>query len=222
MLKEKIFIVGSGWHAKVVIDIIENNNQFEIEGIIDFYNKENEFLWYNMISDWIILKDILKWIDKINVFIALWENSIREKEYLTLLLDNKNIYFPNIIHNSAIISKNSILWNWLFIWPWVIINTNSIIWDFALVNTKVSIDHDCSIWKFASIWPGATLWWWVKVWNYSHIWLWANILEKIYIWENSLIWASSLINKDIINNFIVYWVPWKIIRKRIKSEKIYK
>lgn len=222
MSKKNIFIIWSWWHANVVIDIIENNNEYNIEWVIDFYTKEKYFLWYTIISNWDTLKNIFDWRNDIHVFIAIWENNIREKEYLNLVSKYNNILFPNTIHNSAIISEKAHLWKWIFIWPWVVINTNSTIWNFSLINTKVSIDHDSIISDFSSIWPWVTLGWWVKIWNYSHIWLWANILEKIHIWENSLVWAWSLINKNIDNNLVIYWVPWKVIKERKIGEKIYK
>lgn len=222
MDKEKIFIIWSWWHAKVVIDIIEENNIYEITWIIDLYSDKEKFLWYMLINKIDNLDVLLNWENKVNIFLAIWENYIREKEYLYLISKFQKISFPNIIHKSSMISKKTTLWKWIFIWPWVIINSHSVIWDFTLINTKATIDHDSIIWTFSSIWPWVTMGWWITLWSYSHIWLWANILEKINIWKHSLIWAGSLINKNVPDNVVVYWIPWKVIRNKSEWEKIYK
>ena len=163
MDKKNIFIFWSWWYSKVVIDTILMDNTYNITWIIDFYNSNDNFLWYKLINNKQKLDDIFSLNGDLNIFVAIWENFIREKE-INFLKDNyKNIIFPSIIHKKSILSENLKLWEWIFIWPWVIVNTFSSIWDFSLINTKSSIDHDCELWKYSSIWPWVTFWWWIKI-----------------------------------------------------------
>ena len=83
-----IAIIGSGGHAKIIVDIL---NELNIYNIIGFYddNIKSKLYDLNYLGK---IDNIDKSID--NFIIAIGDNNIRKKIYEK----NKDLLYPNIIH----------------------------------------------------------------------------------------------------------------------------
>ena len=144
-MKEKIVLIGGGGHCHSVIDVIEQENKYEIMGIVD--TKENigkKILDYEIIA----CDDDLETIFQIckNAFITVGQiesNKIRVKIYNNL----KQIGFklPTIISPLAYVSKYSFIDEGTIIMHQALVNTNVKIGKNCIINTKALIEHDCVI-----------------------------------------------------------------------------
>lgn len=219
-VKKNILIIGASGHAKVIIDIVEKQNLFDIVGLIDSYKKTEE-----RISNYDILgteDDLQKIINKYNVFggiIAIGDNFSRMSLFQKISKMDILFEFVTAVHPNATISKTAVIGDGSVIMAGVVVNSDAQLGIQTILNTKCSVDHDCKIGDFSSIAPGVTLGGGVEIDSCSAISLGANIIENISIGKHTVVGAGALVLKSFGDYEIAYGIPAKSIRKRKSSDK---
>jgi len=210
MNNQKVIIVGSSGHSKVIIDIFEKENKYQIVGLLDAYrNIGEETLGYKVIGKEDDLPVLLSKNLNCKIFIAIGDNWIRNKVMRKIVDIVPSIDFATTIHPSAQIGKNVQIGKGVAIMAGAIINSDTIIEDFTIINTKASIDHDSKMLKFSSLAPNVTTGGNVSIGEFS----------AISIGNHTVIGAGGLVMKNCGDNLIMYGIPAKEIRKREKGDK---
>lgn len=217
---EKIFLFGASDHCKYTIDIIEQEAKYEIIGIFDLkLNKGDFFYSYEILG---YLDDFKELSRKMNVnkgIVAIGDNFTRMNMVNKIISILPDFNFINAIHPSVIIGKNTTIGLGCVFMAGVIINNDCLIKNHVFLATKSSIDHDSIVEDYSSFSPGSVTGGRVFVGECTAIGIGATILHYIKIGSNCVVGASSLINKDVANNSVVYGVPFKLIRNRTNDEK---
>jgi sugar O-acyltransferase (sialic acid O-acetyltransferase NeuD family) len=220
MNKEKIIIIGSEGHGKVIADIIEKQGTFSIAGFVNANPQPKTFVMgYPVLGSDNELVQLRAEFPNCHFFIAIGDNSTRHKVKLKIESLFSDIAFPSIIHPSAQIARDVKIGKGVCIMAGVVINSSSNIGDFCILNTKAGIDHDNSIGDFSSLAPNTTTGGDVSIGDFSAIGISATIKHGIKIGKHSVIGAASYINKNLPDNVVAYGIPGKIIRPRIIGEK---
>jgi sugar O-acyltransferase (sialic acid O-acetyltransferase NeuD family) len=213
-----IVIFGAGSHCKVVIDIIEKSNQFNILGLIDSVKEVGtEVLGYKVLGDDHSIRELS--LDIYGGIVAVADNWTRYKTVTKILSIYKNFNFVTAIHPSAVIGKNVTINKGTVVMANVVINSNSNIGRYCIINTRSSVDHDCMINDFATIAPGATLAGNVQVGEHSVISLGANVIHNIKIGEHTVIGAGATVLRNIAPFTVAYGTPAIAIRNRTPGAK---
>lgn len=213
-MKNKVLIIGAGGHARSVMDIILQNNEYEIVGCIDnCYDSRKQVEGMEHIPI-IGNDDMLLEFRKAGIyhcFVALGNNNLREKLFHKI----KDLGFTpiNVISKHAILSSTVNLGDGICIMPGAILNINVVVEDNCILNTNCSIDHDCFIGKNSHIAPGVTLSGAVVVNKNVQIGTGACVIDGINIRERAFIGAGATVVKDITAGMLAYGVPAKEIRK---------
>lgn len=214
----KILIIGASGHAKVIIDIIENQKEYVIFGLIDSYRKKGEkLLNYEVLGT---ENDLVNIVKENNIFagiIAIGNNWHRTLVYNKISLLFEKFTYINAIHPDAIIDKTAQIGHGTVIMAGVIIDNSVIIGKHCIINTKSGVGHDTKINDFSSIAPGATIGGNVKIGECTAISLGANIIENITIGNHTVVGAGSLVNRDIESYKVAYGIPAKPQRNRCPS-----
>lgn len=208
-MKEKLLIIGSGGHAKVIIDMLLENNQYEIVGCIDNYENRSVF-GINVVGKDEDLEKFLKQGVN-NVFIAIGNNCVRKKiyDYVT----NLGYNVINVVSKDARISKFVSFGKGIAIMPGAVINADTFIGNGVIVNTGATIDHDCKIGDFVHVAPGSNLAGKVVISEGSFLGVGTKIIDGINVGKWTIIGAGSVIINDIEDNVTVVGVPGKIIKR---------
>ncbi|BAK70336.1 NeuD/PglB/VioB family sugar acetyltransferase [Aliarcobacter butzleri] len=144
-MKEKIVLIGGGGHCHSVIDVIEQENRYEIIGIVD--TKENigkKVLDYKIIACDDDLETIFLSCKNALITVGQIEsNKIRVKIYNKLKEIGFNL--PAIISPLAYVSKHSFIEEGTIIMHHALVNANTKIGKNCIINTKALIEHDCVI-----------------------------------------------------------------------------
>ncbi len=144
-MKEKIVLIGGGGHCHSVIDVIEQENRYEIIGIVD--TKENiskKVLNYEIIACDDDLETIFLSCKNALITVGQIEsNKIRVKIYNNLKKIGFNL--PTIISPLAYVSKYSFIDEGTIIMHQALINANAKIGKNCIINTKALIEHDCIV-----------------------------------------------------------------------------
>lgn len=218
MKKEKLIIIGASGHAKVIIDIVEKQDKYELLGLIESNpNLEKKVLGYGILGDESILSESI--YNDVYLFIAIGDNWIRHlvKEKISTL--NPTIKFATLIHPSAQIAKDVKIGEGVAIMAGAIVNSDSTIEDFTIINTKASIDHDGYLGAFASLAPNATTGGNVSIGNFTSVGISATIKHGVQIGAHGVVGGGALVLKNFEDNQVIYGVPAIAIRSRIMGEK---
>ena len=210
--KEKIIIIGSGKHAKVVADILEDMNKYEIVGFIsEEHHMNDEFLGYPLLGNDDSLLEIFNKGEIINAAIGVggWEdcNKLRKKIYSKV----KKIGFqlPNILHPNAIISKNVIMGEANVIFPGVIINTEVILHNNIVIATGSTIDHETKIKDNVLVSAGVTVGGNVEIGEDCLLALGSKVVSDLTIQKKVIIAAGAVVVKDCPDSGEYIGIPAK-------------
>jgi len=142
---KKILLIGGGGHCKSVIDVIEQQGLFEIEGIIDKPELlESEVLGYPVIGN---DSDLVEY-SKIYKYALITVGQIKSPNLRIKLFNlalESGYKLPTIISPRSYVSKHAVVGKGSVIMHDVLINANAKIGDNCIINSKALIEHDSII-----------------------------------------------------------------------------
>jgi sugar O-acyltransferase (sialic acid O-acetyltransferase NeuD family) len=208
-----IYLIGSGGHAKVLIDSILESN-WKINGLLDnnIHKHGQELMGIPILGgDEYLHKNHVSINAKIVIAIGSTRSTKKRGDIYKQFKD-RNFKFLNIIHKQSIISNFAILKESVQVLAGAIINAGSTIGENSIINTGAIIDHDCTIGQNVHIAPGVTLSGNVIIGDNSHIGIGSMIIQGIEIGRECLIGAGSVVVSNIPNNCMAIGCPAKVIR----------
>ncbi len=191
-----IIIVGGGGHAKVIINILKKNREFNILGYVDIENN-GSILGVDYIgNDDVFIDDSSNSNLGLCIGIGKVDSSDRRRKIIEKI-KKKCFYWPPIISLNAIINEEVNVGKGSQIFDGVIINCSTEIQEFCIINTNSTIEHDCIIGKYSHIAPGVTISGGVSVGTNVLVGAGAIIIQNINICNDVVIGAGSVIIKNI-------------------------
>lgn len=214
-MKQNIIILGASGHAKVIIDIIEKENVYNILGVIDVsMNVGDVFFGYPVLGHDDDLPDLMVRNKGCKLFIAIGDNWRRAEVYRRITASIPDADFASVLHPSAQIGRDVAIGKGVAVMAGAVINSGTSIGDFVIINTRSGIDHDNKIQSFSSFAPGAISGGNVSVGEYSAIAIGAVILHGISIGCHTIIGASSLVTGHVEDYRVAWGTPAKVVRAR--------
>jgi sugar O-acyltransferase (sialic acid O-acetyltransferase NeuD family) len=192
-MKPKIILIGAGGHCKSCIDVIEQENKYDILGIIDIPDKLGQnFLSYNIIGCDNDLENLSRTCP--NFFITIGQiKDYSKRKIIFEKLVSLNVNIPVIISPLAYVSKYSKIGAGSIIMHHALVNTDAIVVENCIINTRALIEHDAVIGNHCHISTGSIVNGGVKIGNYSFFGSGAVSKEYIELPEYSFIKANSLV-----------------------------
>jgi len=188
-----IVLIGGGGHCKSVIDVIEQEGQFKIVGIVD----KPELLGSNILGYSVIGNDSdLDGLAKKYQYALITVGQIKSPSLRIKLFDlatKAGFTLPSIISPNAYVSKHSSIGNGVVVMHDAIVNASVSIGDNCIINSQALVEHDCAISKHCHISTNATINGGVAVKLGCFIGSGAIIKESTTIGKNSFIKAGSLV-----------------------------
>ena len=191
-----IIVLGSGGHAKVLIETLREN-QIPIVGVTSLtLNKNDDFLGLKVIvNDDDVNKYNQREILLVNGIGSLPGNTKRKE--LSALMRQKGYEFFSVIHPQSIISPSTDIKDGVQIMAGTVIQAGSCIGSDTIINTGSIIDHDCVIGNDCHVGPGSVLSGGVTIGDGTHIGTGSNIIQNIKIGKNVIIASGSSVFRDI-------------------------
>lgn len=191
---KKLLVIGSGGHARTILELA-SLNQFQVVGIIDVNYKgvEESIMGTPVIGG----MDRLEEFDKTDtqVFIAIGENTERSRLFNDAL--DAGYTIPSLIHPSAIVSETARIEAGVAICAGCIINPMAKVSSGVIVNTGSIVDHETELGKFVHVAPGANIAGRVEVGDRTFIGIGASVADKLTIGEDVIIGAGTVVLNDI-------------------------
>jgi sugar O-acyltransferase (sialic acid O-acetyltransferase NeuD family) len=151
--------------------------------------------------------------NKINEFtgyyfvVAIGGSRGKDRIEISYDLKKQGLHPMTLIHNTAYVSKSSILQEGIQILPMAKICPRVKIGEYSIINTGSSIDHECILDRGVHIGPNAVLCGCVEIGEYSFVGANATILPRLKIGKNVIIGAGTVVTKDVPDNAIFIGNP---------------
>ena len=190
-MKSKLILVGAGGHCLSVIDTIEQENKFEIIGILDNEKTtEEKILNYPILGN----DDLIPTYNTDNIYFLITVGQIKSPSIrikLAALLLNCKV--ATIISPNAYISKHAQINPGTVILHGATINAGVKIGNHCIINTQANIEHGVIIEEFCHISTGAMINGDCYIKKGSFIGSNATLIQGKIIEENSIIGAGQFI-----------------------------
>ena len=215
-MKKKIInivIFGVSGHAKVIVDIIKNENKYNIIGFIDNNKpKGTKVNGFKVLGNDSELTSLIKVLQFSKGIIGIGDNYLRYSLSNKIKASNPKFEFINCIHPYAYIGNNVQIGQGNVVMPGVIINASAVIKNHCILNTNSSIDHDSIMMDYSSLAPNATIGGNSEIGEYSAVGLGASIFHKIQIANNCIIGGGTVVTKNTKENAVYFGNPAKYIK----------
>ncbi len=204
--KEKLLVFGAGGHAKVVIDLIEQQGIFDIAGVLDddATLKGNRFFGYTVLGTRAELPGLRSSGLRL-ALVAIGDNAGRSA--LAALLSAQNWEFAVAVHPRASISRGVEIAPGCVIMAGCVVNADAHIGAHSIVNSGATIDHDCRIAEGVHIAPGCHLCGDVSIGRGSFLGAGTTVTPKVSIGSNVIVGAGSAVVRDVADGSKISGVP---------------
>ena len=220
MPKERIIIVGSSGHARVVLDVLARQGAYEVVGLIDSFKPAGTTIYGHLIlGPEACLARLLEEEGVTGGIVAIGDNFTRAALSGRLFDIAPSFSFVRAIHPAAVIAPDVSIEEGTVVMAGAVINPGCQIGVGCIINTRASLDHDSVMEPFSSLAPGSTTGGNVRIGEGSSIGLGANILHGISVGKHTVIGGASLVNRNVPNNSVAFGVPAKVVRTRQAFDK---
>lgn len=189
---KEIILVGGGGHCKSVIDVIEQENQFMIAGIVD----KPELLGTNVSGYSIFASDSdLDELSKDYTYALITIGQIQSSELRMKLFDRvkkSGFSLPKIISPRAYVSQYANIGLGTVVMHDALINTGVSVGDNCIINSKAIIEHDSKISNHCHISTNSVVNGGATICEGSFIGSGAVVVNSIVIKKNSFIRAGTV------------------------------
>jgi sugar O-acyltransferase (sialic acid O-acetyltransferase NeuD family) len=193
-IKPNIILIGGGGHCVSVIDVIENDNKFNILGILDSNIKEDNVLGYQILGGDSLIPELVNENTYFLITVGQIKSYSSRKKIAKILIENK-AKLATIISTLAYVSKHATIGEGSVIMNGAVVNAKSTIGKNCIINTKSNVEHGVSIGDFCHLSTCAVINGDSVIENGTFIGSNATISNDVSIKENSIISAGKFIKQ---------------------------
>ena len=204
--KEKLVVFGAGGHAKVVIDIIEQQGDYEIAGLLDdnIEHKGCSFFDYPVLGTRAELPALIS-AQLCHAIVAIGDNAGRAA--VAAHLDQHGWHFVSAIHPRASIGRGVKICPGSVVMAGCVVNADAYLGGQVIINTGATVDHDCRIEDAAHIAPGCHLCGGVRVGQGSLLGAGSTVTPGVRIGNRVIVGAGSTVIRDVADEARVSGSP---------------
>lgn len=201
-MKDKLIIIGASGHGKVVADIAIKMNNWENIAFLDDDETVKICMDFDVIGK---SADAIKYKNEADFFVAIGNNSVREKVQEELMDEGLNVV--SLIHPSVVLATDVEIDIGTAVMAGVVINSSTRIGKGCIINTSSSLDHDNVIDDYVHISPGASLAGTVRVGKGSWLGIGSVVSNNVNICSGCKVGAGAVVVNDITKSGTYVGVP---------------
>lgn len=205
-----IVIIGSGGHARVVLDICRVTGAL-VRGFLDHSFQLGQAInGFPVLGDDRLLQDD-NFVRSHTFIIGLGQQNLRRS--ISGLLDEAGAKLACLVHPSCIVAEDVAVGDGTVLIAGAIINTGTRIGRHCILNTACSVDHDCSLEDGCQIGPGARLAGSVRCEQNVFIGTGAILLPGISVGKGAIVGAGATVVRDVPPHATVVGCPARQVAK---------
>ena len=208
-----LVIVGSGGFAKEVLWLANEYNKYhKLWNILGFISNTDDMF----VDEYPIIGDD-KWLININrpidVLFGIGSVGLKHELYLEYA-KNRNIDFPTIVSDNAIISDRIVFGKGCLVCAGNIMTVDIKVGNFVTINLDCTIGHDVTIEDYVQINPGANISGNVHVGSECEIGTGSAIIQGVNIGDKTIIGAGSVVIRNVDSECTVVGNPARVIKSK--------
>lgn len=213
--KEKVVLVGSGQHARVVLYNLKQQGKYEVACFLDSNRSKVGEIYegYQIAGTYDDLDNIKKQYNTNKFFIAFGNMKYRKSVFEKFIEAGWEAI--NIIHPDAVVSADAKIGKGVLIECGCLVTPNPIIGDNVVVNTGSQVNHDNVIENHVYIASGVVTSGGIVIGENTLIDDAVTISLGNKIGKNCIVGAGAVVTKNIPDNSIAFGCPAKVIRENI-------
>jgi sugar O-acyltransferase (sialic acid O-acetyltransferase NeuD family) len=213
-------VFGASGHAKVVLDILQRQDLYDVVGLLDNYKPAGaDCGGFSVLGGLHHLPQLRLQYPRLGVVIAIGDNWTRGRVATDVKDLCPEIEFVMAIHPSAQIARDVTIGPGTVIMAGVVVNAGSRIGDLCILNTRASLDHDSQMEAFSSLGPAATTGGGVRIGPYSNIGIGATVLQEVSVGSHTVVGAAAMVFRSMPDLVVAYGTPARVIRPRKIGER---
>jgi len=194
----QVLVYGAGGHAKVVIDIIEQEARYEIDGLLD----DDPSLRGKSVYGYTVLGSCaaaakLRTSRLRHALVAIGDNAARLAIARRLVREGWS--FARAVHPRATVARGVNIGAGSVIMAGAVLNSDARLGRHVIVNTCASIDHDCRIGSGVHIAPGCRLCGGVSVGAASLLGAGSVVTPLVKLGRAVRVAAGAVVTQDLAN-----------------------
>lgn len=209
-----LVIIGAGGHGRAVLDVAASSNR-KVLAFIDEALAGQHMLGVPIIAH----ADDMGLPSDVAFFVAIGDNSLRQKIVKKTQSEMPNVKQATLIHKTAYVSPYASLSPGCVVMGQVFIGPNCRIDEGCILNTASQIDHDGTMLEYASLGPKACLGGTVKLGKRSIVAISATVKHGLEIGDDSLLGAHSYLHQSMPDHSIYKGLPASFYKHRKAGDK---
>lgn len=216
---ERLFIIGAGRHAAVVLDAVRAQGAYAMAGFIDDSLAAGATIEGEAVLGPLVNLAALAQERRCRTaVVAIGANHVRRQVAEAAAALVEDLRWATVIHPSAVIARGVAVGAGSMIIASATINVGARIGRHCIVNTRSALDHDTVLGDFASTGPGVTMGGNVSLGSGGYVGIGATVKHGVSIGEETVIGAHSLVLADCEPRSVYYGVPARRIRGRMPKD----
>jgi sugar O-acyltransferase (sialic acid O-acetyltransferase NeuD family) len=211
-MKREMIIYGAGGLGREILSWVRTIASWQLIGFVDDGVKAGTLV------DGL---EVIGGIDRLNkiegsslaVVVAVGDPQL--KSVLVNKIVNPLIYFPTLLHPSAIILDIDTvkIGNGTIVSAGTILTTRIEIGDHVLLNLNCTVGHDSSIGSCSSVMPGVNVAGAVSIGQQVLVGSGANVMNHIHVADRSVVGMGAVVINNVASDTTVVGVPAKPLQK---------
>ena len=215
MQKPGIFIFGASDHARVIIDIVELEERYQILGLFDSFKPEGtRVMDYEVLGEEEAFAHYAQRLGENNCIVGIGDNATRCRIANDLRSRVPGIAFATAVHPSSTMSRSVDLSPGAIVMARCYVGLNTYVGEGAVIATNSIFEHDGVMGEYSTLGAGSTTGGHVTMGNGAAVCLGVTIIHGIQIGEQTVVGAGSTVIDDLPAYAVAYGSPARVHRSR--------
>jgi sugar O-acyltransferase (sialic acid O-acetyltransferase NeuD family) len=203
-MNKNVILFGNGGHARVITDIIKENNDHIIGFLTDPQYGTDNVLGLKWLG---AFDDCLKYANEDTEFILAYGNNQRREE----AAEKYQLKWYTGIHPTAVIDPTAVIEEGTVVMARAVINSCAHIGKHSIINTGCVVEHDNRIGNYTHLSPLTAVCGTVTIGDRVHLGAGTTVINNINICSDVTVGAGSTVIHDITEPGTYVGVPAKKI-----------
>lgn len=211
--------LGSGGHVKGLIEILLQNAQYQVIGLLDrnLARRGQNVSGVPILGDDALIPELVAQ-GVSHFFIGIGSvGSTVPRMRLYELARTQGLTPIDVVHPTSVISPSAKIGQGLTALAYSIINADVSIGENVLINSGAIVEHDCHVGDHVHIATRATLAGTVHVQAGAHIGVGATVRQGITIGRNAIVGAGAVVVHDVADDTTVVGVPARPLARSVNK-----
>lgn len=199
-----LWVIGSGGHAKVVIDAARATGRFTIAGVLDDDEQRHGATILGVRVMGGTAHETVAALGVEHAVIAIGANRVRER--VAARLDGM-VRWASVAHPAATIAPGVSIGMGSVVMAGAVVQPDCVVGAHVIVNTAASVDHDCRLGDYCHVGPGAHLAGDVRVGDGALLGVGVSVIPGREIGGWSTVGAGAVVVRDLPSRVTASGVP---------------